>query len=203
MVSAKAVQGEARFGYMTSNFDCVDADISLSATEMYYDVTEYVQAHIDDTGNVDYYYLILGNISEEDTTLLALSGIKLAKGITPEASDDLADLIQYKEADQKFNPATFDVKYTASVKVGKKTALNVKTSLNVDHIAVYSAEDLSVEVKNNVLPNNQKAVANGKAKLYSFNVSVEIKEAENIFYVVAYNSNGNASNPVAVTINGK
>ena len=203
MVSAKAVQGEARFGYMTSNFDCVDADISLSATEMYYDVTEYVQAHIDDTGNVDYYYLILGNISEEDTTLLALSGIKLAKGITPEASDDLADLIQYKEADQKFNPATFDVKYTASVKVGKKTALNVKTSLNVDHIAVYSAEDLSVEVKNNVLPNNQKAVANGKAKLYSFNVSVEIKEAENIFYVVAYDSNGNASNPVAVTINGK
>lgn len=204
MVSAKAVQGEARFGYMTSDFDCVDADITLSATEMYYDVTEYVQEHIDDTGAVDYYYLILGNISEEGTTLLALSGIKLAKDITPEASDDLASLIKYDKGSNTFDPESFDVKYTASVKVGKKTALNVKTSLDVDHIAVYSAEDLSVEVKNNVLPNNQKAVANGKAKLYSFNVSVKIEEnGENIFYVVAYDSDGNASNPVAVTINGK
>lgn len=206
MVSAKAILGEARFGYMTSDFDCVDADISLSAAEMYYDVTDYVQAHTDDTGNVDYYYLILGNISEEDTTLLALSGIKLANSITPEASDDLADLIHYKEADQKFNPETFDVKYTASVKVGKKTALNVKTSLDVDHIGVYYDADLTeaVDGKAEVRPNNQKAVNNRKATLYSFNVSVKIEdEGQNTFYVVAYDSNGNVSNPVAVTIKGK
>ena len=48
-----------------------------------------------------------------------------------------------------------------------------------------------------------KAVERGKAKLYSFNVSAMIDSKTNIFYVVAYDINGNASNPVAVTINGK
>ena len=194
MVSAKAVQEGAQL-YAMPNYTNESINVNLSATEMYYDVTSFVSKD-DKLG----YVLILGN---NGVGLLALSGIKLAANVTPGESDDLASLIKYDKGSGTFDLETFDVKYTASVKVGKKTALNVKTSLDVDHIAVYSAEDLSVEVKNNVLPNNQKAVANGKAKLYSFNVSVEIKEAENIFYVVAYDINGNASNPVAVTINGK
>ena len=194
MVSAKAVQEGAQL-YAMPNYTNESINVNLSATEMYYDVTSFVSKD-DELG----YVLILGN---NGAGLLALSGIKLAANVTPGESDDFASLIKYDKGSDTFDPKTFDVKYTANVKVGKKTALNVKTSLDVDHIAVYSAENLSVEVKNNVLPNNQKAVANGKAKLYSFNVSVEIKEAENIFYVVAYDSNGNASNPVAVTINGK
>ena len=80
----------------------------------------------------------------------------------------------------------------------------MKTSLDVDHIAVYYDAELTnvVDGKDEVKPSNQKAVANGKAKLYSYSVSVKIEETENIFYVVAYDSNGNASNPVAVTIKG-
>lgn len=197
MVSAKAVQEGAQLWAMP---DYTNESISenLSAAEMYYDVTSFVSED-----NELGYVLILGNSGEG---VLALSGIKLAANVTPGESDDLASLIKYDKSSDAFNPDTFDVKYTANVKVGKKTALNVKTSLDVDHIGVYYDADLryAVDGKDEVSPSNQKAVANGKAKLYSFNVSVKIEEKdENIFYVVAYDSNGNASNPVAVTINGK
>lgn len=196
MVSAKAVQEGAQLWAMP---DYTNESISenLSAAEMYYDVTSFVSED-----NELGYVLILGNSGEG---LLALSGIKLAANVTPGESDDLASLIKYDKNSDAFNPDTFDVKYTANVKLGKKTALNVKTSLDVDHIAVYYDAELTnvVDGKGQVKPSNQKAVANGKAKLYSYSVSVKIEKTENIFYVVAYDSNGNASNPVAVTINGK
>ena len=195
MVSAKAVQEGAQLWAMP---DYTNEPISenLSAAEMYYDVTSFVSED-----NELGYVLILGNSGEG---LLALSGIKLATNVTPGESDDLASLIKYDKGSDVFNPDTFDVKYTANVKLGKKTALNVKTSLDVDHIAVYYDAELTnvVDGKDEVKPSNQKAVANGKAKLYSYSVSVKIEETENIFYVVAYDSNGNASNPVAVTIKG-
>lgn len=196
MVSAKAVQEGAQLWAMPDYTNELISE-NLSAAEMYYDVTSFVSED-----NELGYVLILGNSGEG---VLALSGIKLAANVTPGESDDLASLIKYDKGSDVFNPDTFDVKYTANVKLGKKTALNVKTSLDVDHIAVYYDVDLTnvVDGKGEVKPSNQKAVANGKAKLYSFNVSVKIENSENTFYVVAYDSNGNASNPVAVTINGK
>ena len=196
MVSAKAVQDGAELVAM-ADYETTSISANLSAAEMYYDITSYVSED-----NELGYVLILGNSGEG---LLALSGIKLATNVTPGESDDLASLIKYDKGSDVFNPDTFDVKYTANVKLGKKTALNVKTSLDVDHIAVYYDAELTnvVDGKSEVKPSNQKAVANGKAKLYSYSVSVKIEETENIFYVVAYDSNGNASNPVAVTINGK
>lgn len=196
MVSAKAVQEGAQLWAMP-DYTNEPINENLSAAEMYYDVTSFVSED-----NELGYVLILGNSGEG---LLALSGIKLATNVTPGESDDLASLIKYDKGSDVFNPDTFDVKYTANVKLGKKTALNVKTSLDVDHIAVYYDAELTnvVDGKDEVKPSNQKAVANGKAKLYSYSVSVKIEETENIFYVVAYDSNGNASNPVAVTIKGK
>ena len=196
MVSAKAVQEGAQLWAMP-DYEVTSISTNLSAAEMYYDVTSYISED-SELG----YVLILGNSGEG---LLALGGIKLAANVTPGESDDLASLIKYDKSSDAFNPDTFDVKYTANVKLGKKTALNVKTSLDVDHIAVYYDAELTnvVDGKDEVKPSNQKAVANGKAKLYSYSVSVKIEETENIFYVVAYDSNGNASNPVAVTINGK
>ena len=194
MVSAKAVQEGAELAYV-KDLEPAAVSVNLSAAEMYYDVTDYVQKH------EDYYYLILGN---QGNGVLALSGIKLAEDITPAESEKLTGFIKPEASGDKFNPETFEVKYTETVKVGKKTALNVKTSLEVDHIAVYSDPDLAESVKGDVLPNNRKAVANGKAKLYSFNVSVPIHTAGgNTFYVVAYDSKGNASAPVAVTVTGK
>ena len=195
MVGAKAIYGEAQLNAMK---DFVSESISsnLSATEMYYDVTSFIFED-EDLGCV----LILGNAG---TGVLALSGIKLASNLTPGASDDLAGLAHYNKGDNTFDPKTFDVNYTESVRVGKKTALNVKTSFDVDHIVVYSGSDLTIPVTENVSPNNKKAVANGKAKLYSFNVTVKIENEgkNNTFYVVAYGESGTPSAPIEVTITG-
>lgn len=201
MVSAKAVQKGAILGYTGSDGspDSVTEN-DLSATEMYYDVTKYVQEHKDEAGNTEYYYLILGNNGEG---VLSLSGIKLEKTITPSGSDELAPLISYEKNAQKFNPDKFEIKHAASVKVGKKTALNIRTSLNVDCVEVFYDEDCQNSVKGTVYPNNKKAVANGRATEYSFNVSVPIKDSTNTFYVVAYNAIGDASAPVVVTITGR
>lgn len=205
MVSAKAVKGEPQLGYTNSGSENESVNCDLSATEMYYNVTDYVQSCTDEEGNVLYYYLILGNIAdadEEDSSVLALSGIKLAKDINPSESEELTKFVKSETSQDEFNPNTFEVNCAKNVKVGKKTAINVKTSLDVDHIAVYFDDALSKEVKKNVSPNNKKAVDRGKAKFYSFNVSVKITEDTNTFYVVAYDSKGIASESVAVTITG-
>ena len=199
MVSAKAVSGEAALGYYDS--DCATETLknALSATEMYYDVTEKVQVGEDDNGDT-YYYLILGNIGEG---VLSISGIKLPAAVTPGASEDLTAYTKPTES-TTFDPAQFDVKCAASAKRGKNVVITAKTSLDVDHVAVFYDADLAEPVKEEVLPNNKKAVANGKATVYSFNVSVKIiEEGSNTFYVVAYDEAGVASAPVEVTITGK
>ncbi len=201
MVSAKAVGNGATLGYMNDEFSPVPVkEESLSATEMYYDVTDCV---IDNDGE---YILVLGNISTEDDALLSISGIKLPTGVVPAADSVVAEIITKaydKDETAAFTPETFTVSYKDKAKIGKYTTISIKTSTtDVVKVDVFSGEDsLSNDI--GYSPNNIKAVERGKAKLYSFNVSVKIEEGENSFYVVAYDSNGNASNPVAVTINGK
>lgn len=199
MVGAKAVSGDAALGYYDSelNVNSVDDEGIFSATEMYYDVTNCVA--YDET--TEEYYLILGNIGEG---LLSISGIKLPEGVTPGASGELTQYMKPTSTADKFDPDTFEVKCAASAKAGRKVVITAKGSLDVAYIQVFTDEGLMDNVKDsNIQPNNTKAVANGKAKLYSFNVSVPVEPDENTFYVVAYDENDNASAPITVTVTGK
>ena len=202
MVSAKAVGNGATLGYMDGDefltFPVKDG--ALSTTEMYYDVTDCV---IDNDGE---YIVVLGNVSTADGALLSISGIKLPTDVVPAADSVVAEIITKaydKNETAAFIPETFTVSYKDTAKIGKYTTISIKTSTtDVAKVDVFSGET-SLSNKRGYSPNNMKAVERGKAKFYSFNVSAMIDSEENIFYVVAYDSNGNASNPVAVTIYGK
>lgn len=201
MVSAKAVGNGAVLGYIDAEFSPVPVKVGeLSATEMYYDVTDCV---INNDGE---YILVLGNISTVDGALLSISGIKLPTDVVPAADSVVAEIITKaydKDETAAYNPETFTVSYKDTAKIGKYTTISIKTSTtDVVKVDVFSGET-SLSNNRGYSPNNMKAVERGKAKLYSFNVSAMIDSKTNIFYVVAYDINGIASNPVAVTINGK
>ena len=201
MISAKAVGNGAVLGYIEAEFSPVPVKAGeLSATEMYYDVTDCV---INNDGE---YILVLGNISTVDGALLSISGIKLPTDVIPAADSVVAKIITKaydKDETAAYNPETFTVSYKDTAKIGKYTTISIKTSTtDVVKVDVFSGET-SLSNNRGYSPNNMKAVERGKAKLYSFNVSAMIDSKTNIFYVVAYDINGNASNPVAVTINGK
>lgn len=201
MISAKAVGSGAILGYVDANYTpTAMKEENLPAAEMYYNVTKLV---FEFNGQ---YILVLGNISTVDGALLSLSGIKLPTSVVPAADSVVAEIITKaydKDKTAGFYPETFTVSYKDTVKIGKYTTISIKTSTtDVVKVDVFSGET-SLSNNRGYSPNNMKAVERGKAKLYSFNVSAMIDSETNIFYVVAYDSNGNASNPVAVTINGK
>lgn len=214
MISAKAVAGDPVLGYLDTNA-IGDTGISydMKMTEMYYDVTAYVRRY------GAKYMLVLGNIAEAGTgtgtrSILSVSGIKLAKDITPATSTqiaaDIASLVTlaYQPVEEPvFTPERFELHYSGRALAGWFTRISVKTSTDVDHVSVYRlADDGSlVPVRENMRPMNSLFTYFGWMDYYAFSLTVRAprRGMTDTYYIFAYDANGVASEPAIASITGR
>lgn len=210
MISAKAVAGEPILGYLNST-GMVSQEIysGMKMTEMYYDVTAYVRQY--DTK----YMLVLGNIAGAETrSILSVSGIKLAEGITTATSTqiaaDIASLVTlaYQPVEEPvFTPERFELRYSGRALAGWFTSISVKTSTDVDHVSVYRlADDGSlVPVRENMRPMNSLFTHFGWMDYYAFSLTVRAprRGMTDTYYIFAYDANGVASEPAIASITGR
>ena len=210
MISAKAVAGDPVLGYLNST-DMGGKAISfgMKMTEMYYDVTAYVHQY------GDHYMLVLGNIAGAETrSILSVSGIKLAEGITTATSTqiaaDIASLVTlaYQPVEEPvFTPERFELRYSGRALAGWFTRISVKTSTDVDHVSVYRlADDGSlVPVRENMRPMNSLFTYFGWMDYYAFSLTVRAprRGMTDTYYIFAYDANGVASEPAIASITGR
>lgn len=210
MISAKAVAGDPVLGYLNST-DMGGKAISfgMKMTEMYYDVTAYVHQY------GDHYMLVLGNIAGAETrSILSVSGIKLAEGITTATSTqiaaDIASLVTlaYQPVvEPVFTPERFELHYSGRALAGWFTRISVKTSTDVDHVSVYRlADDGSlVPVRENMRPMNSLFTYFGWMDYYAFSLTVRAprRGMTDTYYIFAYDANGVASEPAIASITGR
>ena len=213
MISAKAVAGDPVLGYLVTNA-IGDKIISsgMKMTEMYYDVTAYVRQY-----DATKYMLVLGNIADaaaETRSILSVSGIKLAKDITPATSTqiaaDIASLVTlaYQPVEEPvFTPERFELRYSGRALAGWFTSISVKTSTDVDHVSVYRlADDGSlVPVRENMRPMNSLFTYFGWMDYYAFSLTVRAprRGMTDTYYIFAYDANGVASEPAIASITGR
>lgn len=213
MISAKAVAGDPVLGYLDTNA-IGDKIISsgMKMTEMYYDVTAYVRQY-----DATKYMLVLGNIADaaaETRSILSVSGIKLAKDITPATSTqiaaDIASLVTlaYQPVEEPvFTPERFELRYSGRALAGWFTRISVKTSTDVDHVSVYRlADDGSlVPVRENIRPMNSLFTYFGWMDYYAFSLTVRAprRGMTDTYYIFAYDANGVASEPAIASITGR
>lgn len=213
MISAKAVAGEPVLGYLDTNaLEGARISSGMKMTEMYYDVTAYVRPY-DSTK----YVLVLGNIADaaaETRSILSVSGIKLAKDITPATSTqiaaDIASLVTlaYQPVEEPvFTPERFELRYSGRALAGWFTRISVKTSTDVDHVSVYRlADDGSlVPVRENMRPMNSLFTYFGWMDYYAFSLTVRAprRGMTDTYYIFAYDANGVASEPAIASITGR
>ena len=213
MISAKAVAGEPILGYLDTNaLEGAEISSGMKMTEMYYDVTAYVRPY-DSTK----YVLVLGNIADaaaETRSILSVSGIKLADGIIPATSTqiaaDIASLVTlaYQPVEEPvFTPERFELRYSGRALAGWFTSISVKTSTDVDHVSVYRlADDGSlVPVRENMRPMNSLFTYFGWMDYYAFSLTVRAprRGMTDTYYIFAYDANGVASEPAIASITGR
>lgn len=213
MISAKAVAGDPVLGYLGTTAEGVEISSGMKMTEMYYDVTACVRQY----GTK--YMLVLGNIAEAGTrtgtrSILSISGIKLAEGITPATSTqiaaDIASLVTlaYQPVEEPvFTPERFELRYSGRALAGWFTSISVKTSTDVDHVSVYRlADDGSlVPVRENMRPMNSLFTYFGWMDYYAFSLTVRAprRGMTDTYYIFAYDANGVASEPAIASITGR
>lgn len=213
MISAKAVAGDPVLGYLDTNaLEGTKISSGMKMTEMYYDVTAYVRPY-DSTK----YVLVLGNIADaaaETRSILSVSGIKLAEGITTATSTqiaaDIASLVTlaYQPVEEPvFTPERFELHYSDRALAGWFTRISVKTSTDVDHVSVYRlADDGSlVPVRENMRPMNSLFTYFGWMDYYAFSLTVRAprRGMTDTYYIFAYDANGVASEPAIASITGR
>lgn len=219
MISAKAVAGEPVLGYLDTDA-IVGKKIAsgMKMTEMYYDVTDYVHKYVSEQYG-EQYMLVLGNIADAGTrtgtrSILSVSGIKLAKDITPATSTqiaaDIASLVTlaYQPVEEPvFTPERFELHYSGRALAGWFTRISVKTSTDVDHVSVYRlADDGSlVPVRENMRPMNSLFTYFGWMDYYAFSLTVRAprRGMTDTYYIFAYDANGVASEPAIASITGR
>lgn len=213
MISAKAVAGEPVLGYLGTTAEGVEISSGMKMTEMYYDVTDCVRQY------GAKYMLVLGNIAEAGTrtgtrSILSVSGIKLADGIIPATSTqiaaDIASLVTlaYQPVEEPvFTPERFELRYSGRALAGWFTRISVKTSTDVDHVSVYRlADDGSlVPVRENMRPMNSLFTYFGWMDYYAFSLTVRAprRGMTDTYYIFAYDANGVASEPAIASITGR
>lgn len=212
MISAKAVAGEPVLGYLDTNAEGARIPSGMmKMTEMYYDVTACVRRY----GTK--YMLVLGNIADaaaETRSILSVSGIKLAEGITTATSTqiaaDIASLVTlaYQPVEEPvFTPERFELRYSGRALAGWFTSISVKTSTDVDHVSVYRlADDGSlVPVRENMRPMNSLFTYFGWMDYYTFSLTVRAprRGMTDTYYIFAYDANGVASEPAIASITGR
>lgn len=211
MISAKAVAGEPVLGYLDATAEGAEipSGTNMKMTEMYYDVTACVRQY--DTK----YMLVLGNIAGAETrSILSVSGIKLAEGITTATSTqiaaDIASLVTlaYQPVEEPvFTPERFELRYSGRALAGWFTSISVKTSTDDDHVSVYRlADDGSlVPVRENMRPMNSLFTYFGWMDYYAFSLTVRAprRGMTDTYYIFAYDANGVASEPAIASITGR
>lgn len=215
MISARAVAGDPVLGYLDTDTNAEGAvtPSGMKMTEMYYDVTDCVRQY------GAKYMLVLGNIAEAGTrtgtrSILSVSGIKLAKDITPATSTqiaaDIASLVTlaYQPVEEPvFTPERFELHYSGRALAGWFTRISVKTSTDVDHVSVYRlADDGSlVPVRENMRPMNSLFTYFGWMDYYAFSLTVRAprRGMTDTYYIFAYDANGVASEPAIASITGR
>lgn len=215
MISAKAVAGDPVLGYLDTDTNAEGAvtPSGMKMTEMYYDVTDCVRRY------GAKYMLVLGNIAEAGTrtgtrSILSVSGIKLADGIIPATSTqiaaDIASLVTlaYQPVEEPvFTPERFELRYSGRALAGWFTRISVKTSTDVDHVSVYRlADDGSlVPVRENMRPMNSLFTYFGWMDYYAFSLTVRAprRGMTDTYYIFAYDANGVASEPAIASITGR
>lgn len=215
MISAKAVAGDPVLGYLDTDTNAEGAvtPSGMKMTEMYYDVTDCVRQY------GAKYMLVLGNIAEAGTrtgtrSILSVSGIKLADGIIPATSTqiaaDIASLVTlaYQPVEEPvFTPERFELHYSGRALAGWFTSISVKTSTDVDHVSVYRlADDGSlVPVRENMRPMNSLFTYFGWMDYYAFSLTVRAprRGMTDTYYIFAYDANGVASEPAIASITGR
>ena len=210
MISAKAVAGEPVLGYLGATAEgAVIPSGMMKMTEMYYDVTACVRQY----GTK--YMLVLGNIAEAETrSILSVSGIKLAEGIIPATSTqiaaDIASLVTlaYQPVEEPvFTPERFELRYSGRALAGWFTNISVKTSTDVDHVSVYrlAADGSLVPVRENMRPMNSLFTHFGWMDYYAFSLTVRAprRGMTDTYYIFAYDANGVASEPAIASITGR
>lgn len=211
MISAKAVAGEPVLGYLDTTAEGAEISSGMKMTEMYYDVTDCVRLY----GTK--YMLVLGNIAEAGTgtrSILSVSGIKLADGIIPATSTqiaaDIASLVTlaYQPVEEPvFTPERFELHYSGRALAGWFTSISVKTSTDVDHVSVYRlADDGSlVPVRENMRPMNSLFTYFGWMDYYAFSLTVRAprRGMTDTYYIFAYDANGVASEHAIASITGR
>lgn len=212
MISAKAVAGEPVLGYLDTNAEGARIPSGMmKMTEMYYDVTACVRRY------GAKYMLVLGNIADaaaETRSILSVSGIKLAEGITTATSTqiaaDIASLVTlaYQPVEEPvFTPERFELHYSGRALAGWFTRISVKTSTDVDHVSVYRlADDGSlVPVRENMRPMNSLFTYFGWMDYYAFSLTVRAprRGMTDTYYIFAYDANGVASEPAIASITGR
>ena len=167
-----------------------------TSTEMYYDVDDVAY---DDLLGV--YYVIISN-DKDSTGILALSALKVSSHIAAVASEELGNRVVeiIKDNADAFKPATLTVSAPESTKANRSYTIKVQSSKDVAYITIKpNGED---EVTLN--PTNKKAVDAGRVQYYTFSKAYKQAKAGDYTYTVtAYDSAGNASAPVTVTVTVK
>lgn len=216
MISAKAVAGDPVLGYLDTNAEGAVISPGMKMTEMYYDVTDCVHKYVSEQHG-EQYLLVLGNIADaaaETRSILSVSGIKLANGINPATSTqiaaDIANLVTlaYQPVEEPvFTPERFELRYSGRALAGWFTRISVKTSTDVDHVSVYRlADDGSlVPVRENMRPMNSLFTYFGWMDYYAFSLTVRAprRGMTDTYYIFAYDANGVASEPAIASITGR
>lgn len=213
MISAKAVAGDPVLGYLDTDTNAEGAVIpsGMKMTEMYYDVTACVRRY------GAKYMLVLGNIADADAetrSILSVSGIKLADGIIPATSTqiaaDIASLVTlaYQPVEEPvFTPERFELRYSGRALAGWFTSISVKTSTDVDHVSVYrlAGDGSLVPVRENMRPMNSLFTYFGWMDYYAFSLTVRAprRGMTDTYYIFAYDANGVASEPAIASITGR
>jgi hypothetical protein len=174
---------------------CNGISLESTATEMYYDVVPGY-----DEGLGIYYVLIQNDNSSEG--ILSLSGLKVSNGVAAVASGALGEQIIdiKKQETDAFQPEMLNVTAPESTKVKRSFSIKVTSSTDVDHIEITKPDETTVSLE----PSNKKAVVAGRAESYTFSKGFKQAAAGSYTYTItAYDSAGNASNPVKITIEVK
>ena len=211
MISAKAVAGEPVLGYLGTNAEGAVISPGMKMTEMYYDVTDCVHKYVSEQHG-EQYLLVLGNIADaaaETRSILSVSGIKLANGINPATSTqiaaDIASLVTlaYQPVEEPvFTPERFELRYSGRALAGWFTRISVKTSTDVDHVSVYRLAD-----DGSLVPVRENSLFTyfGWMDYYAFSLTVRAprRGMTDTYYIFAYDANGVASEPAIASITGR
>lgn len=188
-ISAKVVSGDPTLE--VGEAEKVNS-VPINATEMYYDIVSNINL---DNGKR---YVVIKNTSEDTTSVLAISGLKLSAGTEVTALDsDIQDQIlqsfnKQKNSSTEFVPEVFTVSVPETVRKNRNFTVSIATSIG-DVKSVTIQMDGTDDIYT-LTPKNLSAVEIGRATCYNYSKTFKIKEPGTYtFTIKAFDENGNSA----------